>query len=349
MAKKTKKKTSAGKTKNKATSKNREAKDDYRPPTYPAARRFAHLVSEFPIGERGLPIEKVLMDYSSDHVKPLSEQTLRRDIKALNEEFQTADGEPVFIIEKRGETRYLVRRPGRLEGEGGNIYQLVSMYLSLEYLRILDDEIISQPIEDAMERIEALLPASKRGLLREFPRKFFAAPSPHKDYSSEGCKDALDDVIASIVYQNEMSICYKKLGQEEPWWMRVQPLTLLYHRGSLYLIAIKVGYEDPVYFNIERIKESERHRDARFEYPDNYNPRQMLDGAFGVFGQADKVKTFRIKFPPELKEYIMYWKVHETQQFEEQEDGSVILTMEVTDSEEVRSWIRSFGEGVKST
>ncbi len=129
--------------------------------------------------------------------------------------------------------------------------------------------------------------------------------------------------------------------------MRVRPLTLLYHSGKLYLVAVKKGYQKPVYYSIERIKDAELHREDRFEYPRGYEPKQMLDGAFGVFGQRDKVKTFRVKFPPELKGYIMSWKVHETQSFEEQKDGSVILTMKVTDSEEVRAWIRSFGKAVQ--
>ncbi len=337
---------SGRKTKPESKAKGKSARNSetrpYREATYPSARRIAHLVADFPRNTIGRRLSGVCQQFGVD------EQTIRRDVKMLGEEFQGENGEPVFRIETRGDgDKWLVRRPAQSDLSEATIYHLVSMYLSLEFLKLFEGKIIAPPIEQIMEKIERMIPSSQRGLLREFSRKFFAAPSPCKDYSSEECADVLEDVITAVVYQTELSIRYKKLGRDEPWWMRVLPLTLLYHRGSLYLIAIKKGYKSPVYYNVERIKDAKPHRDEHFEYPKDYKPQQMLDGAFGVFGRGDEVKTFRVKFPPGLKEYIMYWKVHETQEFEEQDDGSVVLTMRVTDSEEVRAWIRSFGESVE--
>jgi len=312
----------------------------YRKPTYPSARRIARLVAEFPRNTIGRELSGVCGQFG------VKERTIRRDIKMLNEELPPKKGEPPeFEIETRPDgSKWLVRRPRESGRSGATIYNLVSMYLSLEFLRLLENAIIAPPLEELMEKVESMIPESQRALLRQFPRKFFAAPSPHKDYSSEQCAEVLEDAIAAIVHQNELTIHYKRLGQEQPREMRVQPLTLLHHRGSLYLIAIKKGRANPFYYSLERIKAAQRHREDRFEYPDDYNPRRLLDGAFGVFSRKDKIKTLRIRFPPELREYIMSWKVHETQKFEEQNDGSAILAMKVTDSDEVRSWIRSFGE-----
>lgn len=84
----------------------------------------------------------------------------------------------------------------------------------------------------------------------------------------------------------------------------------------------------------------------KFDYPPKYHPEQMLDGAFGIFSSGEK-KTFSLKFPPELCDYICSRTWHRSQKCTVNKDGSVTLTMKVTDSEEVRSWIRGFGGRVK--
>jgi hypothetical protein len=37
---------------------------------------------------------------------------------------------------------------------------------------------------------------------------------------------------------------------------------------------------------------------------------------------------------------------HKSQKIEKQADGSIILTLEATDSEEVRSWMMNFGKSI---
>lgn len=307
----------------------------YRLATYPAALRMARLVDEMPRHGIGRRLQSVAESLSVDP------QTVRRYVKALSQEFVTEAGEPQFVIEKKGNEEWLVRRGMVIEPSQATIYHLIAVYLALEYFRMLGKNVLAMSVEEVMERVERVLSPSHRALLRDLQRKFYNAPWAPKDYS--GQEGILEDALKAIIYQNRIRIVYRKPG-EEPWRYILEPLTLLYHKGGFYLVARSVRHQRPVYFNVERIHQLELTKE-KFNYPKRYHPAQMLDGAFGIF--TGPARSFQLRFAPNLAEYIASRKWHQSQKLRRQRDGSVILSLKVTDSEEVRSWIRSFGKQVK--
>jgi len=308
----------------------------YRRVTYPAALRMARLVDEMPrhgIGQRLASVAESL------GVDP---QTIRRYVRAMAGEFVTEDGEqPQFVIEKKGGEDWLVRRPRLGEGSETSIYHLVSVYFALEYFKMLGQNVVALSVEEVLEKVELLLPKKHRELLADLPRKFYNAPWAPKDYSRH--VDILEDVIQAVVYQKVIEMTYKPAGRAPEQYL-VRPLTLLHHKGGFYLVAKPSKRKKPVYFNIERIREIKL-TEKKFDYPKSFHPAQMLDGAFGIF--TGPAKVFKLKFAPTLSEYIAGRKWHRSQKIRTRKDGSVVLTLKVTDSEEVRSWIRSFGKKVK--
>jgi len=243
--------------------------------------------------------------------------------------------------EPRKEWEWLIRRPAEAESSGATIYHLISVYLALEYFRMLGQKVVALSVEEVLEKIEKLLSPKHRQLLNDLPRKFYTAAWAPKDYSEH--LDILEDATKAVVYQNVVKMTYKPAGGE-PHELKVRPLTLLYHKGGFYLVGIASTKRRPVYFNIERIQEMKITAE-KFEYPRRYHPEQMLDGAWGIF--TGPAETFRLKYAPELSEYISSRHWHRSQKISREKDGSVVLTLNVTDSEELRSWIRSFGKQVQ--
>ena len=308
---------------------------EYRKPNYNSAIRIACLVDHLPHHDLGMRLSSVA-EYLG-----VSEQTVRRYIKALNDEFQTENGEPQFFIEARGEDKWLCRRDRFSEPADAHIYQLISVYLSLEIFKMLGPHL---SLVDMMDKVyatlEKALTIGHRQRIKDLPRKFYNAPWAPKDYSDRD--ELISDVMKAVVYQFMVEMSYKPSnGEPEPHL--VKPLTLLYHRGGLYLIGESDRHKKPVYFALERIRDFKLTH-TKFIYPDKYDPAKMLDGAFGIF--SGPARVFKLKFPPSLNEYIRSRKWHRSQKFEAQSDGSVVMTLKVTDSEEVRAWIRSFGKKV---
>jgi predicted DNA-binding transcriptional regulator YafY len=307
----------------------------YRKPNYNSAIRIASLVDHLPRHDLGMRLSSVA-EYLG-----VSEQTVRRYVKALDDEFRTDDGEPQFFIETRGQEKWLCRRERFSEPADAHIYQLVSVYLSFEIFKMLGPHLsMVDMVDQVYATVEKALTVGHRQRIKDLPRKFFNAPWAPKDYSESD--ELISDVMKAVVYQFVVEMIYKPSnGQPEPH--RVKPLTLLYHKGGLYLIGDSNRHKKPVYFALERIQGLSVTRD-KFVYPENYDPAKMLDGAFGIF--SGPARTFKLKFPPALNEYIRSRQWHRSQKFERQDDGSLVMTLKVTDSEEVRAWIRSFGEKV---
>ena len=307
----------------------------YRKPSYNSAIRIALLVDHLPRHDLGMRLSSVA-DYLG-----VSEQTVRRYVKALNDQFQTEDGEPQFFLVVRGEEKWLCRRDRFSEPADAHIYQLVSVYLSLEIFKMLGPHLaMVDMVDQVYATVEKALTIGHRQRIKDLPRKIYNAPWAPKDYSAHD--ELISDVLRAVVYQYVVEMSYKPSnGEPEPHV--VKPLTLLYHKGGFYLIGDSDRHKKPVYFALERIQELTVTR-QKFVYPDNYDPAKMLDGAFGIF--SGPARTFRLKFPPSLDEYIRSRRWHRSQKFENQADGSLVMTLKVTDSEEVRSWIRSFGQKV---
>ena len=318
----------------------KQAGATYRKPSYSAAVNLARIVDEMSLHPFGWGMEDL-----ADYLR-VSVRTVRRYIKVLETEFLGEDGDPQFLLERRDEEMKLIRRSRPREdlrqAMPDSIYHLISVHLSLEYFKMLGHNVVALSVEDVFHRAETKLTAKQRDLLRELPRKFFTAPWAPKDYSDK--VDILEDVIKAIVYQNVIKIFYKKPGENEPWHYTLEPWTLLYHKGGFYLVARSIRHKHPVYFNLERIQSLEVLKD-KFDYPKNYHPEQMLDGAFGIF--SGPAKTFKLKFSPKVAEYVIARKWHKSQKIQRKRDGSLVLTLKVADSEEVKSWIRSFGKEVK--
>jgi len=307
----------------------------YRKPSYNSAIRIACLVDRLPHHDLGMRLASVA-EYLG-----VSEQTVRRYVKALDDEFQTDDGRPQFFIEVRGEEKWLCRRDRFAEPADAHIYQLVSVYLSLEIFKMLGRSLSMVDMVDGVyAMVEKQLTIGHRQRIKDLPRKFFSAPYAPKDYTNHD--EIISDILKAVIYQCVVEMSYKPAnGEPEPH--TVKPLTLLYHKGGLYVVGESNRHKKPVYFALERIQELTVTRE-KFVYPEKYDPAKMLDGAFGIY--SGPARTFKLKFPPSLNEYIRSRQWHRSQKFEAMADGSLVMTLKVTDSEEVRSWIRSFGKKV---
>ena len=204
------------------------------------------------------------------------------------------------------------------------------------------NNIFATQVDEVMADVETKLSGSQRELLKNLSLKFFTAPYAPKDYTAYD--EILNIALKALVYQKRLKL-FRSGKDGKPDEYVVEPYTLLLYKGGLYLVARPVDGDKPLYFAIDRLLDCEELKE-KFDYSENYHPEQMLDGAFGIFGGEPKT-TFKLHFPDDLARYISERKWHKSQKLTPQKDGSLVLTMDVFDSEEVRSWIRSFGKMVK--
>jgi predicted DNA-binding transcriptional regulator YafY len=122
----------------------------------------------------------------------------------------------------------------------------------------------------------------------------------------------------------------------------IDPYQMLFKRRALYLDACVVHERSVKMFRINRIT---RVIPMGVRVPTPlvpYDFRERHRHSFSVF-VGEQVQRVRIKFRPEVRQYITETRWHSSQQIEALPDGSVIIQVEVSEPREVGWWALQWG------
>jgi proteasome accessory factor B len=144
-----------------------------------------------------------------------------------------------------------------------------------------------------------------------------------------------DRLVSLIVYQSDRST--------EPVEQEVYPQGFVYHRGSLYLIAWSSRRGEIRTYKMDRIEDVLSTK-LPAAVPEEFDLAEWLEHSFGVFrSNSTELQTIRIHFAREVARYVQESRWHGSQQLSVQKDGSLIAEFCLTDTQEIKRWIMSFG------
>jgi CRISPR-associated endonuclease/helicase Cas3 len=111
-----------------------------------------------------------------------------------------------------------------------------------------------------------------------------------------------------------------------------------------------IGWREPPgavrTFKLERIRRVEITRDA-YEIPHDFDPREMLADAWGIwYTEAAPVEVV-LKFHPRVAQRVRETRWHHSEAVEEQPDGGLIWRAKVAEPQEMLPWIRGWGADVQ--
>ncbi|MCW3054642.1 MAG: transcriptional regulator-like protein [Chthonomonadales bacterium] len=127
----------------------------------------------------------------------------------------------------------------------------------------------------------------------------------------------------------------------------VQPYDLLSWRGEPHLIAFCELRQEMRQFFLGRVRQWEMLPGDRAYVPQElFDIDAYLARGFGL-RHGDELVRVRVRFSPHQARWIRERRYHASQQTEEQTDGSLVLSMEVAGTEEVRRWLLGYGADVE--
>ena len=267
------------------------------------------------------------------------ERTIRRDLKALEAAgFPLEEGE-----DDAGKYWHLPPRAlARLERDGFTIAELAALHLSRALFECFAESSLLSDLQGAFDKMDAALSPHMRRFLDRMP-KAISAKSPQAKRQHEETRTitmrlleaAMDCRVVSMKYDSSTS---KRL---KPY--TVHPYRIVHAQVGLYLVAYVPTYSELRTFAIERIRQASADK-GTFEVLDELGA-DPFGNSLGVFrGPATKV---RLRFAPALAERVKERTWHPSQQFRDRADGSVEMTLQVSDDYALRSWILSFGSGIR--
>lgn len=115
---------------------------------------------------------------------------------------------------------------------------------------------------------------------------------------------------------------------------------------SVYVIGLREPPGKIRTFKIDRLIKAEI-TEEEYEIPANFNPLNILSDAWGIWFTEDKPIDVILRFHAKVARRIKETRWHQSEEIEEQPDGSVIWKGKIAEPQEMLPWIRGWGADVE--
>jgi len=218
------------------------------------------------------------------------------------------------------------------------VTELMSLYFYRDILKIFKDTVFYDSLDELFRKVRSTLPQESLSYLRRIEQTFHIGFKPFKDYSS--LKEIIKQINQAVLNLRVLEMRYYSMSSKRETTRKVDPYKVWFFNGTLYLIGWCHVHDEIRMFVLDRIRLLHV-TDQRFIPPDDFDLDEYMRDAFGVI--HTDVEKVVIKFDPSLERYLKENIWHPSQVFKKDQDGSVVLTMEVGGLVEVMSWVLGFG------
>jgi len=219
--------------------------------------------------------------------------------------------------------------------------QMVALFLSRRVFDFLAGTGFQEDLDDVFRKLEATLRSkSKESLaVKNLDRKVFDVNEARHLY--EGRIEDVNDIITALLREDRLRVTHEGVSGGRKTFV-LEPYTLLVYKKGLYLAGLSHQHRAIRTFALDGFREVEWLKGDRFDYPGDFRPEQLTEGAFGLIrGEPTRV---RIRFDDKVARYVQRRQWHPTQRFQRHAGGGVELTMDVQGTVELVSWVLGFGD-----
>jgi len=217
--------------------------------------------------------------------------------------------------------------------------QMTSLYLSRRVFDFLEGTGFKEDLEEIFEQLGATLKRKDFVAARNLERKLFNVNEAPFRY--EGRIEDVNDIVTALIREDRLECRHRSVGRGRKVFA-LEPYTLLVYKKGLYL----AGYSDHAdavrTFALDGFLQVDWRRNDGFVYPEAYDPRQLVEGNFGLMGRGEE-QHVRIFFAEKVARFVRRRIWHPSQKIQRVE-GGIELSMDVKGSVEIVSWVLGFGE-----
>jgi predicted DNA-binding transcriptional regulator YafY len=214
----------------------------------------------------------------------------------------------------------------------------MAIYFSRDLVKTLQDTVFYDSLESLFKKIKATLPPDSEEFLKNVQNTLYVSQKQYKEYGK--AKGSINMVNDAAIRKRSIEINYYSMSHKKESVRKVDPYRIWFFNGTFYLIAYCHQRKETRIFALDRIK-SVSITDENFIVPDDFDLEDFMKPSFGIFkGKPEKV---RIWFGPNAAGYITEKIWHETQNIIEENDGAIIFEAEIAITEEIKTWVLSWG------
>ncbi len=216
--------------------------------------------------------------------------------------------------------------------------QLMSLYL----LRSLGVHLAGTPfqaeIEELFRTVTSVLPDRYAAHLERIARVSLPIMHGARDYSAAAAH--MEGLQRALLHQYRVRLVYAKKGRGASEEYDVDPYTMVFHKGGIYILGYAHNRKAMRLFALERVRGIELTR-QRFEIPEGYKPEDHFSAAFGLV--SDTPMTVSVRFSSEIAHSVKDRLWQPGQKVSTDREGRVTIEFEAAGEMELVSWILSYG------
>jgi len=261
-------------------------------------------------------------------------RTIRRDLDAICEA-----GYPLTFEQQNGARLYrFLTRFKDVPPISFTLQELMTLSLLRSQLDLLNGTPFQEDMKSVFRKVNSVLPPRLAAHMERIAEVAHPLLQGKRDYSKSA--EALAVIRHALLHQRSISLSYRSTGRGEPESYRVDPYTLLFQKGGIYLLGYAQNRQALRTFALERIQSVEPGQE-RFEIPEGFRAGGALEGAFGIV--AEPPMQVKVRFSRGIAHAIRDRVWHRSQSVEELEDGGVLLSFRAGGRMEILSWLLSYG------
>jgi predicted DNA-binding transcriptional regulator YafY len=216
--------------------------------------------------------------------------------------------------------------------------QMVAFFLSRRVFDFLAGTGLKEDLDDVFRKLEATLKRRDVATARNLDRKLFDVNEARHLYEERG--DDVNAILTALLREERLEVTHEGVGGGRKTFL-LDPYTLLVYKKGLYLAGYSATHRAVRTFALDGFRDVTWRRGDKFEYPADYRPEALTEGAFGLIrGEPTRV---RIAFDAKVAPYVRRRQWHRTQRFKAI-PGGVEMTMDVLGTTELTSWVLGFGD-----
>ncbi len=269
-------------------------------------------------------------------------RTIRRDLEALQEA-----GFALFDEVHEGKRYWMLEHRAfrRLDETAFTLAELSALYFSRTLVECLAATPFQDDVRNAFTKLANALTPGMRQFLDRLPLAIQAKAEPGTRPARDAATDRapkqtqrVAQLLDATLHHRRVTLRYHSFSSDREKIYLVEPQRLVFAQGGLYLVAFVPEYSQQRTFSVDRIVTLSV-TEERFE------PQDLSEDAFahslGVHqGPPERIE---IAFEPRMARYVKERIWHASQEIAERPDGSVVLTLTVSNDWALRSWILGFG------
>jgi len=241
------------------------------------------------------------------------------------------------------EESYLKKLPNmKIPDVNLTLPEVLSLYLLKGGEGLFKGTEIEKNINSAFGKLGLFLPEGALDKLSKIKALFISPAKFVKDYSEK--EDIIDNLTTVMLNNETCKIEYHSFYDDKIKYFKIDPLHFFENDGGLYILVNTTTFGDIRTLAVERIQEITKTGEF-FDYPKNFYPEELIESAFDiVYGDPVDVKIW---FSSDQARYIKERNWSKTQKIEDQEDGSIILSMNTSGWWDIKRWVLSYGAEAK--